>query len=132
MSKPSLNFLRPYLSSSFRPLRNPEHARVYCAIQRRFAATVNAESFTGPHDVEKQKRLDQLQKSKPLGEYHPRLSHTPGVETLSVRDFNARYESIKEIQTDSVSVFGASTRAPRYGNGADSLRKSPFCTAPGL
>jgi lysyl-tRNA synthetase class 2 len=106
MSRPSFSFLRPYLSASFRPRIQPEHARVYCAIQRRFAQTASAEAYTGPHDVEKQKRLDQLQKAKPLGDYHPRLSHTSGVETLSVRDFAAKYDSIKDTQSDTVSVFG--------------------------
>lgn len=105
MSRLSFSFLRPYLSPTFRPRTKPEHARVYCAIQRRFAQTT-AEAYTGPHDVEKQKRLDQLQKARNLGEYHPRLSHTPGVESLSVRDFTAKYESIKDTQSDTVSVFG--------------------------
>lgn len=106
MSRHSLQFLRPYLSGSFRPLAKPEHARIYCAIQRRFAQTASIDAYNGPHDVEKQKRLDQLQNARPLGEYHPRLIHDVGVETLSVRDFNSKYEAVQDTQPDLVSVFG--------------------------
>jgi lysyl-tRNA synthetase class 2 len=74
-------------------------------IQRRFAQNASID-YTGPHDVEKQKRLEQLQKARPLADYHPRLNHPPGVESLSVRDFNAKYEELQDAQPDLVSVFG--------------------------
>jgi lysyl-tRNA synthetase class 2 len=67
---------------------------------------VSVDAYTGPHDVEKQKRLEQLKKAKPLADYHPRLVDTAGVENLSVREFNAKYESVKDTQSDVVSVFG--------------------------
>jgi lysyl-tRNA synthetase class 2 len=104
MSRP-LSFLRPYLYQSTRPLR-AEHARAYLSVQRRFAQTIAAAEYTGPHDVEKQKRLEQLAKVKPLGDYHPRLRHPTGAEILSLRDFNAKYEGIQDTRPDVVSVFG--------------------------
>lgn len=103
MSRP-LQFLRPYLAGSLRPVK-PEHARVYSVIQRRFAQTASVD-YTGPHDVEKQKRLEQLQKTRPLADYHPRLTYAAGVENLTVRDFNAKYDELQETQPDLVSVFG--------------------------
>ncbi|KAF2273477.1 class II aaRS and biotin synthetase [Westerdykella ornata] len=106
MAQYSFRFLRPYLSTSFRPLRNPEHARVYLSVQRRFAQTASVDAYTGPHDVEKQKRLEQLKKAKPLAEYHPRLEHGTGVERISVREFNSRYEKVQDTQPDVVSVIG--------------------------
>lgn len=109
MNRAPLQFLRPYLSGSFKPLTKPEHARVYRAAQSRFARLASTEAYTGPHDVEKQKRLDQLQKAKPLAEYHPRLVHSAGVETLTVRDFNSKYEAVQETQPDVVSVFGTTS-----------------------
>ncbi|KAF2268215.1 class II aaRS and biotin synthetase [Lojkania enalia] len=123
MSRPTLQFLRPYLSRSFRPLSNPEHARVYCAVQRRsivlgtgsstpaaiesaHGKSTSNDAYTGPHDVEKQKRLDQLRKVKPISNYHPQLVHSVGVETLTIRDFNSKYDAINEAQSDLVVVFG--------------------------
>ncbi|KAI2481217.1 Lysine-tRNA ligase [Pyrenophora tritici-repentis] len=105
MSRPALNFLRPYLQQASRPLR-PEHARAYLALQKRFTQSVAAGAYTGPYDVEKQKRLEHLEKVKPLGKYHPRLVHSSDVQNLSVRDFNAKYDGIQETQADIVSVFG--------------------------
>lgn len=105
MSRPSLAFLRPYLCRTVKPT-NPEYARVYCAVQRRFAQSASVDAYTGPHDVEKQKRLDQLKKVRPLDKYHPRLVYSEGVENLSVMKFNAQYENIKDTQSDVVSVFG--------------------------
>jgi lysyl-tRNA synthetase, class II len=98
MSRNPLPFLRPCLSRSFKPQLKAEHARVYNAIQRRFlqGAPPPIESYTGPHDVEKQKRLEQLQKAKPLGEYHPRMVHPSGVDsTLLPREFCEKYEHVK-------------------------------------
>jgi lysyl-tRNA synthetase class 2 len=107
MSRPSLHFLRPYLYRGLGPVPKPEAARAYGVIQRRFAQTRGADAYTGPHDVEKQKRLDQLQKVKPLGDYHPRLQHSAGVPRLSIRDFTSHYEAIQEtIESELVSVFG--------------------------
>ncbi|KAH4208853.1 hypothetical protein HBI73_070710 [Parastagonospora nodorum] len=105
MSRPALSFLRPYLRQSARSIR-PEHARVYLSIQRRFAQSIAADEYTGPHDVEKQKRLEQLKRAKPLDDYHPRLHRSPDVESLSIRDFNARYEGIQETKPELVSVMG--------------------------
>jgi lysyl-tRNA synthetase class 2 len=62
--------------------------------------------YTGPHDVEKQKRLEQLGKVKSLDDYHPRLVHPSNAESLSLREFNAKYDSIQETQPHAVSVFG--------------------------
>lgn len=107
MSRTSLNFLRPYLYRATTPVK-PEYARAYVSVQRRFAQTVAAENFTGPHDVEKQKRLEQLKKIKPLGDFHPRLVYPDGAESLSLRDFNAKYDGIQETKPDVVSVFGKS------------------------
>ncbi|KAF2787191.1 class II aaRS and biotin synthetase [Melanomma pulvis-pyrius CBS 109.77] len=106
MSRNSLQFLRPCLNRRFQPVAKPEHARIYRSIQRRFAQTASSDALTGPHDVEKQKRLDQLRKMRPLNDYHPRLVHTAGVEALSVRNFQAKYDDIQETKTDLVSVFG--------------------------
>lgn len=108
MSRISLNFLRPYLYRAGTPSKS-EYARAYASIQRRFAQTVAAENFTGPQDVEKQKRLEQLKNEKPLGDYHPRLVYPAGAESLSLRDFNGKYESIQETKPDVVSVFGMYT-----------------------
>jgi lysyl-tRNA synthetase class 2 len=105
MSRPPLNFLRPYLYQGARSLK-PEHARAYLSVQRRFAQTVAADAYTGPHDVEKQKRLDQLKKVKPLGDYHPQMVYPAGVESLSLREFNAKYHGIQETNAGAVSVFG--------------------------
>ncbi|RMZ67433.1 hypothetical protein GMOD_00001354 [Pyrenophora seminiperda CCB06] len=104
MSRPALNFLRPYLRGSRTP--RPEHARAYLALQKRFTQSVAADAYTGPYDVEKQKRLDHLAKVKPLADYHPRLVHASAVHNLSIRDFNAKYHGIQETQTDVVSVLG--------------------------
>jgi lysyl-tRNA synthetase class 2 len=65
-----------------------------------------AEDYTGPHEVEKQRRLEQLKRVKPLGEYHPRLSRSASAEKLTIRDFNANYAGIEETRPDVVSVFG--------------------------
>ncbi|KAF1944632.1 lysyl-tRNA synthetase [Clathrospora elynae] len=105
MSRPALSFLRPYLYRTSRALK-PEHARAYLSVERRFIQTVAADAHTGPHDVEKQKRLEQLEKVKPLGDYHPRLVYPTGAESLSLRDFNAKYNGIQETKTDVISVFG--------------------------
>jgi lysyl-tRNA synthetase class 2 len=107
MSRP-LSFLRPYLYQSARPCR-PDHARAYLSVQRRFAQSIAVDGYTGPHDVEKQKRLEQLRRVKPLDDYHPRLRHTHGAETLSLGDFNARYREISDSRPDVVSVFGTSS-----------------------
>ncbi|KAF3034970.1 hypothetical protein E8E11_004361 [Didymella keratinophila] len=104
MSRPSLQFLRPYLYRST-PCLKPQHARAYLSVQRRLEHTT-ADTFTGPHDVEKQKRLDQLKNVKPLGDYHPQLVYPTGAEALSLRDFNARFADIQETKTENVSVFG--------------------------
>jgi lysyl-tRNA synthetase class 2 len=106
MSRPSLRFLRPYLYRGLGPVPKPEAARAYGAIQRRFAGTRGADAYTGPHDVEKQKRLDQLQKLKPLSDYHPRLQHSAGIPHLPIRDFTSQYEAIQETKSERVSVFG--------------------------
>ncbi|KAI4674212.1 uncharacterized protein J4E84_010718 [Alternaria hordeiaustralica] len=105
MSRAVLSFLRPYLHQASRSVKS-EHARAYLAIQRRFAQSLAADAYTGPHDVEKQKRLEQLGKVKPLGDYHPRLVHSADAQNLSIRDFNAKYNGIQETREDLVSVFG--------------------------
>ena len=105
MSRPALNFLHPYLQQASRSAR-PEHVRAYLSVQRRFTQSIAADAYTGPHDVEKQKRLEQLSKVRPLSDYHPRLVHPANAESLSVRDFNAKYDGIQETETDVVSVFG--------------------------
>jgi lysyl-tRNA synthetase class 2 len=109
MSRPVLNFLRPYIHRAGRSAR-PDHARVYLSVQRRFTQSIAADAYTGPHDVEKQKRLEQLSKVKPLGDYHPRLVYPANVESLSLRDFNAKYDGIQETETDVVTVFGMAHR----------------------
>ncbi|KAF2737141.1 lysyl-tRNA synthetase [Polyplosphaeria fusca] len=106
MARTALQFLRPYASRSFKPLANPEHARAYCAIQRRALHTASQDTHTGPTDVEKQKRLDQLKKIRSIGEYHPRLNYVAGVERLTVREFNIQYDGIEGTQTNVVSVLG--------------------------
>jgi lysyl-tRNA synthetase, class II len=104
MSRLPLQCLRPYLAASIRP--KPQHAHVYSAVQRRCVQSAAAEAQPGPADVEKQKRLEQLVKGRPLAEYYPRMSSTPDVEAISVRDFNSKYESIQEAQAEVVSVLG--------------------------
>jgi len=121
MSRPALSFLRPYLHQSAHSVR-PEHARAYLSIQRRFAQSIAADDFTGPHDVEKQKRLEQLKRAKPLDDYHPRLHRSHHVESLLIRDFNARYEGIQETRPEIVSVMGMyKPHLIRFGS--DSFRK---------
>jgi lysyl-tRNA synthetase class 2 len=105
MSKLAFNFLRPYLHGASRSLK-PHHTQAYVALQRRFAQSTAADAYTGPHDVEKQKRLEHLAKIKPLGDYHPRLVYSANAQNLSVRDFNTKYEGISETASDVVSVFG--------------------------
>lgn len=73
--------------------------------QRRFQH-VSIDAFTGPRDVEKQKRLEHLRSVKPLGDYHPQLVYPEGAEVVSLRDFNARFADIQETKTENVSVFG--------------------------
>lgn len=107
MSRPSLTFLRPYLSQA--ASRRPEHARAYLSVQRRFAQSL-ADKYTGPHDVEKQKRIDQLKKAKSLDNYHPRLNRPTGAESLSLRDFHEKYGGIQETTPHVVSVFGTLIR----------------------
>ncbi|KAF1922885.1 lysyl-tRNA synthetase [Didymella exigua CBS 183.55] len=104
MSRPSLHFLRPYLYRGISSHR-PQYAQAYLSVQCRFKH-VSADAFTGPHDVEKQKRLDQLKNIKPLGEYHPQLIYPAGAEPLSLRDFNARFADIQGTKAENVSVFG--------------------------
>lgn len=106
MSRPSFHFLRPYLYRGTQTIR-PQHAQAYLSVQRRFQQTA-ADAFTGPHDVEKQKRLDQLKNVKPLSDYHPQLVYPAGAEALSLREFNARFANIAETKTENVSVFGKS------------------------
>lgn len=105
MSRPYLGFLRPYLCRVAWP-HKPEHARAYRSVQKRLATTVAAEDYIGPHDVEKQRRIEQLKRAKPLGAYHPRLSPAAGIERLSLHEFNTKYHSIQHTQNQLVSVFG--------------------------
>ncbi|KAF2128180.1 lysyl-tRNA synthetase [Dothidotthia symphoricarpi CBS 119687] len=105
MSRNAFSFLRPYQLRGSRSLK-PEHARAYLSVQRRSIQTLAADEYTGPHDVEKQKRIDQLRKVKPLGDYHPRMVYPTGADSLSLRDFHAKYEGIQETKPDLVSVFG--------------------------
>jgi lysyl-tRNA synthetase class 2 len=107
MSRPSLSFLRPYLYQSARSVR-AEHARAYLSVQRRFSQ-IAADNYTGPHDVEKQKRLEQLGRVKALDDYHPRLRQPADAEKLSLRDFNAKYEGLEETRPEIVSVLGMNT-----------------------
>ncbi|KAF2868804.1 hypothetical protein BDV95DRAFT_630486 [Massariosphaeria phaeospora] len=106
MSRPTLQFLRPYLHRGFQPTVKPEQARIYRSIQRRFAQTLACEAYTGPHDVEKQKRLDQLRAVKALSDYHPRITYPADVDNLSLREFVSKYGDIQETKPDLVSVFG--------------------------
>ncbi|KAF1971633.1 lysyl-tRNA synthetase [Bimuria novae-zelandiae CBS 107.79] len=107
MSRPTLHFLRPYLTRGIQPAVKPELAGAYCAFQTRSAHTFAADAYTGRHDVEKQKRLVQLRKNSDLGEYHPRLAHNANGERLSLRDFNNRHQELpKDAAGEPVSVFG--------------------------
>lgn len=128
MSRTSLSFLRPYLYRASAPAK-PEYARAYVSIQRRFAQTVVAENFTGPHDVEKQKRLEQLKRAKPLGDYHPRLAYPTGAESLPLRDFHAKYQSIQETNADVVSVFGMLRRLSERERWSNIGRKGAISSA---
>lgn len=104
MSRLSLHSFRPNIYRRTQCLK-PQHAQAFVCVQRRFQQT-SADAFTGPHDVEKQKRLDQLKHIKPLGQFHPRLVYPAGAEALSLREFNARFADIQETKTENVSVFG--------------------------
>lgn len=84
-------------------------------MQRRFKQST-ADAFTGPHDVEKQKRLDQLKNIKSLDDYHPQLVYPADAEALSLRDFNAKFAEIQETEAENVSVFGKIS-----GSNADSF-----------
>lgn len=109
MSRSSLQFLRPYLARGAQSVK-PQHVQAYLSVQRRFNQTA-ADAFTGPPDVEKQKRLDQLKNIKPLGDYHPQLVYPADAEFLSLRDFNAKFADIRETTAENVSVFGKSSGA---------------------
>jgi lysyl-tRNA synthetase class 2 len=122
----NLQFLRPCLQRGFQPVAKPEHAQIYRFIQRRFAQTTSSDAFTGPHDVEKQKRIDQLRKMKPLNDYHPRLIHTTGIEVLTVRSFQSKYDGIQETQSDLVSVFGTLELLGIDERRVDNVRKGPI------
>lgn len=52
--------------------------------------------------------MEQLRRAKPLDDYHPRLHRPHDVESLSIRDFNAKYEGIQETNPELVSVMGMS------------------------
>ncbi|KAJ4358302.1 mitochondrial lysine-tRNA synthetase [Didymosphaeria variabile] len=106
MSKSTLHFLRPYLNRGIQSAVKPDLARAYCAFQRRFAQTIAADAYTGRHDVEKQKRFEQLRRMKPLGEYHPRLAHHANGEHMSLKEFYTQYEELPDSVSDRVSVFG--------------------------
>lgn len=69
---------------------------------------------------------------KSLDNYHPRLSPSAGVETLSVRSFQTKYDGIQETQTDLVSVFGMLGVRFADGRGTDNVRKGPICPSPRL
>ncbi|KAF2707276.1 class II aaRS and biotin synthetase [Pleomassaria siparia CBS 279.74] len=116
MSRVSLPFLRPCLSRGFQPIARPEHAHVYQSIQRRFAQTASNDAYTGPHDVEKQKRLDQLRKMQPLSDYHPRLEHRPGVKKMSTREFQTTYSSLQNTNPTVVSLLGRVTSVRLLGS----------------
>lgn len=124
MSRPTLHFLRPYLNRGLQPTVKPELARAYVAFQKRFAQTIAADAYTGRHDVEKQKRLEQLRKMKPLGEYHPRLAHHANGEYLSLKDFHAQYEKLPDSVAERVSVFGMLALLGGGVFGADNVRQS--------
>jgi lysyl-tRNA synthetase class 2 len=126
MSRTSLSFLRPYLYRTARPLKS-EHTRAYLSVQKRFAQTV-ADEHTGSHDVEKQKRLEQLKNVKALGDYHPRLAHHKDAPILSLRDFTAKYESIEDTKADVVSVFGMPHNMTFGALLSDSVRKGALST----
>lgn len=121
MSRAPFAFLRPYLSQATSSLR-PEHARAYLSLHRHSIHTRAGSDYYGPHDVEKQKRLEQLSKVKPLEQYHPQLVNRTGAESLSLRDFNAKYHNLQETQPDLVSVLGM-TNAPERHKWSDSARK---------
>ncbi|KAH6643156.1 hypothetical protein C7974DRAFT_329128 [Boeremia exigua] len=104
MRRSSIQLLRPYHYRGTQSLR-PQHVQKHLSAQRRFQQT-SADAFTGPHDVEKQRRLEQLKNIKPLGDYHPQLVYPTGAEALSLREFNARFADVKETKTENVSVFG--------------------------
>ena len=124
MSRHTLQFLRPYLKHSTQSAVKPELARAYCAFQRRFAHSVAADAYTGRHDVEKQKRLEQLRQMRDLSEYHPRLAHDTNGERLSLKGFHERYEgSLKDRTDESVSVFGMVTSLNDAGHIADNSRQ---------
>lgn len=105
MSKRAITFVRPYLRGTIQRPRS-ELGQACPSIQRRFRQTIAAEDFIGSHDVEKQKRLEQLKKVKPLADYHPRLDRPVGTRSLSLREFNTEYNGIEAMQDDVLSVFG--------------------------
>lgn len=125
MSRNALSFLRPYQFRGGRSLK-PEHARAYLSVQRRFTQSLAAGQYTGPHNVEKQKRIDQLEKVKPLRDYHPRMVHPAGADSLSLRDFYAKYEGIQQTKPDVVSVFGMFCHPQQLGIHTNSARKGPI------
>ena len=84
-----------------------------------------AEDYTGPHEVEKQRRLEQLKKFKPLGEYHPRFSQPTSAEKLTIREFNAKYAAIEGRRPDVVAVLGTNI-ATHHPLRADRVRKNSF------
>lgn len=130
MSRNSLAFLRPYLQRASRPLR-PEHARAYLSIQKRYTQSIAIDDFTGPHDVEKQKRLEQLRKEKPLADYHPKLVYPSGSANVSLSEFYARYEGIQETAKDVVTTLGMGFRL-HENSGSDITRQGAISTDAGF
>jgi lysyl-tRNA synthetase class 2 len=63
---------------------------------------------------------------KPLNDYHPRLIHTTGIEDLTVRSFQSKYDGIQETQSDLVSVFGTLELLGLDGRRVDNVRKGPI------
>ena len=133
MSRPTLHFLRPYLTRGIEPAVKPELARAYCAFQRRFAQTIAADAYTGRHDVEKQKRLEQLRKMKSLGEFHPRLAHDANGERVSPKVFNEKYKTLENTQVgERVSVFGMLVFSTDAAHGANIARQGAISAHAGL
>ncbi len=105
MTRTILPFLCPWINRTTRSLK-PEHAGAYISLQRRCTQSLASQHFTGPHDVEKQKRLDQLSKVKPLDNYHPRLVSSDGAAYRQFSAFNQKYGGINGRSDDLVSMLG--------------------------
>ncbi|KAF2808247.1 lysyl-tRNA synthetase-like protein [Mytilinidion resinicola] len=119
MSRNACRFLRPYLSRNVKPISNPDHTRICCAIQRRFAHDASEVTYSPSSSHDAEKRLAELKKAGDLKGYHPRLTDHSAAQRHSVATFLAKYEGIEagdKLLNESVEMFGRVRSRRTAGN----------------